>query len=78
MHVAISIWDQTFPGGNAGRYMHVGSPQNRAVPPGGGNFSDTSGGKSTAKIGPPPETVVLKKLFAGKRCSYLEVSKFIS
>ena len=34
--------------------------------------------KSTAKIDPPPETVVLKKLFAGKLCSYLAVSKFIS
>ena len=30
------------------------------------------------EIDPPPKTAVLKKLFAGKLCSYLAVSKFIS
>ena len=29
------------------------------------------------EIDPPPKTAVLKKLFAGKLCSYLAVSKFI-
>jgi hypothetical protein len=30
------------------------------------------------EIDPPPKTAVLKKLFAGKLCSYLAVSKFVS
>ena len=32
--------------GNTDRYIHIGSPQNRAVPPGVGNFSDTGNGCS--------------------------------
>jgi hypothetical protein len=38
-------------------YIHVGSPQNRAVPPGVGNFSDTSGNRL------PKSTRHRKRLF---------------
>jgi hypothetical protein len=43
--------------GNTNRHIHIGSPQNRAVPPGVGNFSDTSGNRL------PKSTRLRKRLF---------------
>jgi hypothetical protein len=73
MYVAISIWAQT-PAGAIHVAPYIQAPLNpRGAPWSGKLFRHQR--KSTAKIDPPPETVVLKKLFAGKRRSYLAVSQ---
>ena len=63
--------------GNADRDRHIQRSQNRAMPPGVGNSSDTGGNrhlKSTAtRNGCSEETFCACTL-----CSYLAVSKFIS